>query len=184
MSAADAARDTALAALPDTDGMAQAQEVMPGVWLGPYSVARDAAELAKIGVTHVVSLSAEGNCSVGGITYLEHPLVEVECTLQAGAQQLAALVPSCTAFVGAAVAEDSRVLVHCLHGRTRSAAMASCIRAVLLEEEFADAYEAVRTCRDVHVPEEWHAILAAAVNRKRKLSEGQRGSGSQGEGAV
>eukprot|EP01050_Picozoa_sp_SAG11_P029031 SAG11_NODE_8007_length_1071_cov_0.887860_1_plen_191_part_00 len=114
-------------------------------------------------MTRVLCLAAEGRCALEGITYLEHPLVETHCTLQEGGEQLAELVPTSVAFVAAALGSGSRVLIHCLHGRTRSAAIATCIRAALLKEDFGTAYRVVQACRDVHVPKEWHPRLAAAV---------------------
>ena len=169
-SVADSARDAALrriaAGEEKDDMMSSAQEVMAGVFLGPFAVARDLPELHRLGVTHVLCLSAEGRCGLEGITYLEHALVETHCTLQEGAEQLAELVPSSVAFVAAALESGSRVLIHCLHGRTRSAAIATCVRAVLLQEDFGMAYRAVKACRDVHIPPEWHPRLTAAVGEQ------------------
>jgi len=163
---ADIKRDEALERLQRSGSsiMTEAQEVMPRVFLGPFSVARDEAKLQELGITHVVCLSAEGKCELGSVTYLEHPLVEMDCTLQNGAEQIARLVPSCVSFVQSALASgDGKVIIHCLHGKTRSAAVASCVRAVLLGETFEEAYNRIRKERDVFVPVEWHKRFQKAV---------------------
>ena len=150
-----------------TSSMLEAQEVMPNVFLGPFSVARDAEKLQKLGITHVVCLSAEGTCELNSVKYLEHPLVEVECTLERGAEQIATVIPSCVDFIRHALSketEGNNVLIHCLYGKTRSAAVASCARAILLREGFDEAYERIKKKRDVFVPVEWHERLQAAVN--------------------
>ena len=166
--AADALRDSALLRLGNKDEMQAAQEVFRNVFLGPFSVARDETKLKELGITHIICLSAEGNCSVEGITYLEHALVEVDCTLEAGAAQLSGLIPSCVNFTRSALScEDGRakVLIHCLHGKTRSAAITSSVRAALSGETFVESYGAIKRIRNVHVPDEWHAELSATVDQ-------------------
>lgn len=163
--AVSAARDAAATALADIDPRKHAQLVMDsGVFLGPFSVARDANELRRLGITHIVCLSAEGKCDIPGIVYEEHALVEVDCTLERGIEQLLACLPSCVAFVRNAVAADRKLLIHCNHGRTRSAAVAACVRAVLNNEDYDTAYQAVQRAREyVYVPEAWHPELCRAV---------------------
>mmetsp|Transcript_16318 Transcript_16318/g.26559 ORF Transcript_16318/g.26559 Transcript_16318/m.26559 type:complete len:197 (+) Transcript_16318:182-772(+) len=142
--------------------MNMAHEIMPNVFLGPFVVARDAEQLKALGITHIVCLSAEGCCPFGGhITYLEHPLIERKCHIQ----DIVRTVPSCVSFVHKAISSSSRnrVLIHCLHGRTRSAAVASCVRAVLLGDTFREAYGYVTRVRDVFVPVEWYDVLQGAV---------------------
>jgi len=113
------------------------------------------------------------------VTYLEHRLIEVECTLELGAEQIARVVPSCIDFVQSVLStvndeEDNsgEVLIHCLHGKTRSAAVVSCVRAVCLNESFEKAYSRIANVRDVLVPVEWHGRLQEArlcwKNSKRR----------------
>ena len=109
--AVSAARDVAATALADSDPRKHAQLVVDrGVFLGPFSVAWDVNELRRLGVTHIVCLSAEGKCDIPGVVYEEHALVEVDCTLERGIEQLLACLPSCVAFVRNAVAADQKVL--------------------------------------------------------------------------
>jgi hypothetical protein len=212
----NAARDNALAKLQQQqqqeigdggDSMMQAQEIYPQIYLGPFSVARNALALTRLGITHIVCLSAEGPTVPPAlshnddndnytISYISHPLVEVECTLENGAQQLVAVLPSCLCFVQEALSSSSKkpngggddsehtdhtnttvldqhnhknnrhtVLIHCLHGKTRSAAIAACIVAVLSAHgDFGRAYEQITNCRNVLVPEEWHDELQRGVD--------------------
>lgn len=186
---ANAKRDEAIARLlqqqqqqqqdGDSSSMAEAQEVMPRVFLGPFAVARDGRKLRRLGITHVVCLYAEGRCDSlgsGAVTYLEHPLVEVECTLERGAEQIARVVPSCVDFVQSALSAingdhenngTTKVLIHCLHGKTRSAAVASCVRAVCLNESFEQAYGRIANVRDVFVPVEWRGRLQEVVEEQK-----------------
>ena len=134
----------------------------------------DKEKLQKLGITHVVCLSAEGACELGSVVkYLEHPLVEVECTLERGAEQIATVIPSCVDFIQHALSveteKSNKVLIHCLHGKTRSAAVASCVRAILLREGFDEAYERIKNKRDVFIPVEWRKCLRAAVNEGVEL---------------
>lgn len=156
----------------------EAQEIMPRVFLGPFAVARNEEKLEELGITHVVCLSAEGRCEFHrSVTYLEHPLVEVDCTLDSGAEQIAKVVPSCVDFVQSALrnGNDNKILIHCLHGKTRSAAVASCVRAVLVKEDFRQAYSRIADIRDVFVPVEWHERLQEAiVQASKSMVEAQR----------
>jgi len=173
----DAARDEALSRLHQQSSnsrteddsrtnMDLAHEIYPRLYLGPFSVARSGDELKRLGITHTICLSAEGPSEpFSNMHYLSLPLVEVHCTLEDGARQLADLVPSCAEFARKALEDDfrSKVLIHCLHGKTRSAAMAACLIAILERLSFGEAYQEVKSCRDVFIPEEWHNDLQKVV---------------------
>ena len=59
---------------------------------------------------------------------------------------------------------DNKILIHCLHGKTRSAAIAACIVAILSREgHFRHAYEQIRQHRNVFIPQEWHTELQQAI---------------------
>lgn len=149
--------------------MSRAQEICPRVFLGPYSIASDIDALRTIGITHILSLSAEGRpCFIEhDIVYLEHAIIEVECNLTDGADILARVLPSSLNFVQRALDEDDahKVLIHCLHGKTRSAAIASCCRASILNEELNEAYSAIKRKRPVVVPEAWFPRLREAMRQ-------------------
>jgi len=196
--AIDTARDEALAKLQeasnsnsdkqDPTNLSQAHQIHPQIFLGPFAVAQHADTLRRLEITHILCLSAEGPSrrhQQSGVIYLEHPLVEMECTLEDGARQLAEILPSCFAFVQGALQSrpeglrqttmasqtnqdnnhPNKVLIHCLHGKTRSAAIATCIIAKLSGHcNFDRAYQHVKSCRDVCVPRQWHSDLQRAID--------------------
>jgi predicted protein tyrosine phosphatase len=159
----------------NNDGMGSAQEVYPRVFLGPFKVARSLESLRTLGITHVLSVAAEGEpqfCTEGtGIVYLQHPIIEVDCQLHNGAAMLKDILPSCAQFVTDAIIQEENnnnaVLIHCLHGNTRSAVVASYCRALLAGETFLQAYEVIRQVRDVFIPPEWLSTFEALPSLQR-----------------
>ena len=151
-----------------------AVEIAPGVFLGPLSVAQDQTILQELGISHIISLCDwPHHAGLPGrrdqITYLERPLNDAEISLEFGADQIVSAVAPCVDFIRDAMATGnhlrSKVLIHGLDGRTRSAAVATCVRAVLVEEGFHEAYEALRMIKsDIDIPVPWHSRLNTAVS--------------------
>ena len=153
-----------------TVDMSQATEIADWLLVAPHGIARDKVALEGLGVTAIVSIAAEcGPQFPEAFACHWEPLVEHQCTID----DLAAAVPRCVNFIESALAArpSSRCLVHCMQGKTRSAAVAACAVAVRSGVPFAAAYGELHERRDVCVPDEWLGRLEAVVESMRRVDE-------------
>ncbi|KAF8479531.1 protein-tyrosine phosphatase-like protein, partial [Russula ochroleuca] len=96
-----------------------ASEVLPRLYLTDLFTARDEAQLTYLGITHVVSVIEHAP-----ILPETHSLRTLHIPLSDSSDQdILAHLPVAISFIHNALAEgpDSRVLVHCLMGISRSA---------------------------------------------------------------
>lgn len=99
------------------------QEILPSIFLGPYSATRNLEELQRAGITHIVSL---WDCSESKILKVHHPdrfkYLQLEIS-DAATQNLITLFPQVKQFIDQAILrEDGKVLVNCMSGISRSPA--------------------------------------------------------------
>ncbi|KAH9983943.1 protein-tyrosine phosphatase-like protein, partial [Russula vinacea] len=127
-----------------------ASEVLPRLYLTDLFTARDNAQLTHLGITHVVSVleHAPGFPQAWSLQTLHIPLSD------SSDQDILAHLPVATSFIRNALAEspDSRVLVHCLMGISRSATIV-CAYLIATSRMTADeALNAVREKRPIVCP--------------------------------
>ena len=141
-----------------------ATEITERLYLGSLSAARDRDALERLGITAIVCVAAEGRPYFPEtLRYLElqRPPVEHTC----GIQDLIVELDRIEQFVMTQWRQKKcRVLVHCVHGRTRSAAVVTYLLAKHGSNSIAEAYAFVAAKRDVFVPEEWLAALQAKMD--------------------
>ncbi|KAF9132430.1 hypothetical protein BGW39_000143 [Mortierella sp. 14UC] len=99
------------------------QEILPSIFLGPYSATRNLEELQRAGITHIVSL---WDGSESKILKVHHPdqfkYLQLEIS-DAATQNLITLFPQVKQFIDQAILrEDGKVLVNCMSGISRSPA--------------------------------------------------------------
>lgn len=99
------------------------QEILPSIFLGPYSATRNLDELQRAGITHIVSL---WDGSESKILKVHHPdrfkYLQLEIS-DAATQNLITLFPQVKQFIDQAILrEDGKVLVNCMSGISRSPA--------------------------------------------------------------
>ncbi|KAG0056420.1 hypothetical protein BGZ83_005135 [Gryganskiella cystojenkinii] len=116
------------------------QEILPSIFLGPYSATRNLQELQRAGITHIVSL---WDMSESKILKLHHPehfkYLQLEIS-DAATQNLITLFPAVKQFIDQAILrENGKVLVNCMSGISRSPAF---VVAYLMEATGMD-YEVV-----------------------------------------
>lgn len=163
--------------------MDEATEITPQVYLGPLSVARDQEALKAIGITAVVCAAAEGRpffpdsfayCDVG------QDLIEHTCGIKNMLQIIDHVWDFCEPMLLQATHDDydndvmkkhqqHRILVHCVHGRTRSAAVVVYLLARLENATISQAYQCVRSRRDVLIPQEWLVAMQTKLDRQVKV---------------
>ncbi|KAF9977568.1 hypothetical protein BGZ75_010280 [Mortierella antarctica] len=116
------------------------QEILPSIFLGPYSSTRNLEELKNAGITHIVSL---WDSSESKILKVHHPdqfrYLQLEIS-DAATQNLITLFPAVKRFMDQAILqENGKVLVNCMSGISRSPAF---VVAYLMEATGLD-YEMV-----------------------------------------
>ena len=161
--------------------MDQATEITKQLYLGPLGVARQRETLHQLNITAVVCVAAEGRAYFPrDFAYWESagdPIVEHTChchDVVGALDQVWDFVSSHTTDVRHP--EEGRVYVHCVHGRTRSAAVVTYLVAKMENTTIAEAYERLRTKRDVFVPDAWLQALQDKLSADRSgLSQNERG---------
>ncbi|KAG0209757.1 hypothetical protein BGX28_009977 [Mortierella sp. GBA30] len=116
------------------------QEILPSIYLGPYSATRNLEELRSAGITHIVTL---WDSSESKILKIHHPdqfkYLQLEIS-DASTQNLITLFPAVKRFMDQAILqENGKVLVNCMSGISRSPAF---VVAYLMESTGMD-YEVV-----------------------------------------
>eukprot|EP01105_Mastigella_eilhardi_P004685 TRINITY_DN1627_c0_g1_i1.p1 TRINITY_DN1627_c0_g1~~TRINITY_DN1627_c0_g1_i1.p1 ORF type:complete len:208 (+),score=61.21 TRINITY_DN1627_c0_g1_i1:594-1217(+) len=93
-------------------------EVVPSLFVGAVSCSGDVAELKHLGIDHVLSVGVPPQVTASKITYKQVALGDMVTA------DLLGVLPEACDFIDAALAKrDSRVLVHCHAGQSRSAAV-------------------------------------------------------------
>ncbi|KAJ1380915.1 protein-tyrosine phosphatase-like protein, partial [Ochromonadaceae sp. CCMP2298] len=86
------------------------------VFIGNVAAANDVEALERCGVTHIISLGCEPSNRLQGAEYLAF-----QCILDTPETLILGILNSTDRFITAARAAHCRVLVHCVHGQSRSA---------------------------------------------------------------
>jgi atypical dual specificity phosphatase len=127
-----------------------AVEIVPGVFLGDLAAAESAAVLSKCGITHVLS-AMRGVVRIPSTHTCAHHQFPIEDNPFA---ELAAHLPAATAFVTDALRErpDGRVLIHCVQGVSRSAAVVAAYLVVRFGWTVEHAVAHIKSCRPAADP--------------------------------
>ena len=120
-----------------------ADEVVPGVWLGGENAARDRQGLRERRILRVLSVHEEPERLGVDDGMLRCHAVRVN-DLPAEADLLRAEIPAALSFLREAAIAKEAVLVHCMYGRSRSATV---IIAWLMYEKGLSLSEALALVR-------------------------------------
>lgn len=127
-----------------------ASEVLPRVYLTDLFTARDETQLSALGITHVISVMEYAPMfpQTRSLRTLHIPLSD------SSNENILAYLPATTSFIGDALAEspDSRVMVHCLMGISRSATVVCAYLVATARMTPHEALVAVRAKRGIACP--------------------------------
>ena len=152
------------------DKMAQASPITNQLFLGPHTVARNRDELSKLGITAIISMTAECGIQFPDDNTLEYcfladKLVEHTCTIE----DILDIIDDVYHFAAEKLKYPSeKILIHCVQGKTRSAAAAAYIVAKSSGTSIDQAYQFIKSKRDVFIPEAWLSALQIKINDSSK----------------
>jgi len=143
------------------DKMASASQITDQIYLGPHTVARSREELAKLGITSIISMTAE--CGIQfpeddtlQYCFLAENLVEHTCTIEDVLDILDDVVDFASNKMNK---PEEKIFIHCVQGKTRSAAATAFILAKTSGQSIDQAYEFIKSKRDVFIPKDWLTAL-------------------------
>ena len=139
------------------------QRVLQGLYLGSVDAAQNLPALRARGITHVLTVAKE--LSQEWPAEFAHKYVAVQDSETVENDLLSQFAP-CNAFIDGARAAGGGVLVHCLAGRSRSAAV--CAAYLMHAAEAAGADAALRHVREARP---WVEPNAAFVAQLRSYEE-------------
>mmetsp|Transcript_23295 Transcript_23295/g.52316 ORF Transcript_23295/g.52316 Transcript_23295/m.52316 type:complete len:185 (-) Transcript_23295:1242-1796(-) len=135
------------------------QEIVPNLFLGPYGAAKDAEELRKRGITHIliVRSTLERRLDPKFPNLIHYHIVEVP---EGPTENLILYFTECNACIKNAIESGGKILVHCNAGLSRSAAVVVAYVMESLKMPFADAIQLVQSRRCcIHISEALHNQL-------------------------
>ena len=142
-----------------TDCIFEANMIVDGVYLGNINSVYDFDQLKANGITHIISAIAGFNPpSPLSFQYL------VIDALDSTNSKISDCFESCNSFIKTALDNDGKVLVHCMAGRSRSAAI---VGGFLIHQFGMSSVEAVslmQTKRPIVQPNESFMIQLEAYN--------------------
>ncbi|KAJ3104499.1 hypothetical protein HDU97_009112 [Phlyctochytrium planicorne] len=129
------------------------QEIIPGLWLGPYSCARDLSQLTTHGITHILSIMDSKEREYMRKTFPDRFVYHFIEVSDSPMQNLIPFFPEGKEFIKRSLQAGGRVLVYCNNGLSRSPAF---VVAFVMEDQHMDydtAYSFVqqkRFCMNPH----------------------------------
>ncbi|XP_058796395.1 dual specificity protein phosphatase 15-like isoform X3 [Phymastichus coffea] len=121
-------------------------KVLPGLYVGNYRDSKDAAQLERFEITHILAIHDAARRLHSDKHYL--------CILAADSpdQNLSQYFPICNDFIHSARLRGGNVLIHCLAGMSRSVTLAVAYIMSTTDLSWKDALKVVRVGRAVANP--------------------------------
>ncbi|OAJ40102.1 hypothetical protein BDEG_23875 [Batrachochytrium dendrobatidis JEL423] len=123
------------------------QEIIPGLWLGPYSCARDNSLLHLKGITHILCVRESNEEMMVRMRFPEEFHYLCIQASDSPLQNLIPLFPKATSFIHTAITNGGSVLVHCNGGISRSPAFVVAYMMDMHDMQFAAAFQFVQSKR-------------------------------------
>ncbi|XP_065348927.1 dual specificity protein phosphatase 15 isoform X1 [Cloeon dipterum] len=149
----------------------EATKVLPGLYVGNYRDSKDAAQLERFEITHIVAIHDAARKL--------HPDKHYLCVLASDSpgQNLSQFFPLCNDFIHAARLRGGSVLIHCLAGMSRSVTVAVAYIMSVTNLGWKEALKVVKVGRAVANPnlgfqrqlDEFEAFKL--VEERRRLQE-------------
>ncbi|CAG8463544.1 8889_t:CDS:2 [Paraglomus occultum] len=132
----------------------QMQEILPGLFLGPYSYSKEFNQLKANGITHIVSIRDASEKRIIRPRFPEHFLYfEIEVS-DSPNERLIPHFPAAKQFIDEALNSGGRVFVHCNGGISRSPAFVVAYVMETAKMDYQCAYTFVQNRRFCMNPNE------------------------------
>lgn len=132
----------------------QMQEILPGLFLGPYSCSKDLELLQQNAISHIVSIRDSSEKMLLRPRFPEHfRYFEIEVS-DSPNERLIPHFPQAKAFIDDALYNGGRVFVHCNGGISRSPAFVVAYVMETVKMDYQQAYSYVQNRRFCMNPNE------------------------------
>jgi len=139
--------DCTLGYVVDTNPDLQVGNILPELYLSSVDVAAELTQIETLGITHVLNVASNK------IEYFADKLIYKHVRIMDLPQtHLTKYFPECFQFINDAISSGGRVLVHCMAGVSRSAAVVIGYLMTAKQMTFDEAYEFVKEKRPVIRP--------------------------------
>ncbi|GAA6055509.1 hypothetical protein JCM3770_006295 [Rhodotorula araucariae] len=162
----------------------EAQEILPGLYVGPFQPSWKLDKLQAMGITHILCIAEGREAHLFKPRFPEHFVYLIQDIRDADDQNLIRIFPHAQAFIDSALSAGGRVYVHCGDGISRSPAIVTAyvmIKTGLTHDDAFAFVQARRFCvaprtEFVHQLEAYRPIILAsqAVAADRGAQAGQR----------
>ncbi|GAA6038510.1 hypothetical protein JCM8097_004605 [Rhodosporidiobolus ruineniae] len=162
----------------------EAQEILPGLYVGPFQPSWKLDILQGLGITHILCIAETREQHLFRPKFPDNFVYHIEEIRDADDQNLIRIFPQVRDFIDSALVQGGRVLVHCGDGISRSPALVTAyvmIKTGLTHEDAFAFVQARRFCvaprtEFIHQLEAYRPIILAsqAVAADRNAQAGQR----------
>ncbi|GAA5837473.1 hypothetical protein JCM3766R1_000457 [Sporobolomyces carnicolor] len=162
----------------------EAQEIVPGLYVGPFQPSWKLEILQGLGISHILCIAESREAHLVRAKFPEHVTYLIQEIRDADDQNLIRIFPQAQAFIDGALSSGGRVLVHCGDGISRSPAIVTAYIMMKTSLTYEDAFAFVQARRFCVSPriefvrqlEAYRPILLAnqAVAADRNAQSGQR----------
>ncbi|GAA5830927.1 hypothetical protein JCM11251_005081 [Rhodosporidiobolus azoricus] len=162
----------------------EAQEILPGLYVGPFQPSWKLDTLRGMGITHILCIAESREQHLFKARFPENFVYHIQEIRDADDQNLIRIFPAARDFIDSALTAGGRVLVHCGDGISRSPAIVTAyvmMKTGLTHEDAFQFVQARRFCvaprtEFIHQLEAYRPIILAtqAVAADRNAQVGQR----------
>lgn len=148
----------------------EAQEILPGLYVGPFQPSWKRETLDHLGITHILCIAETREAHILKPKFPADFVYLIQDIRDADDQNLIRIFPQACSFIEGALAHGGRVLVHCGDGISRSPAIVTAyvmIKTGLTHEDAFAFLQARRFCvaprtEFVHQLEAYRPIIMAS----------------------
>ncbi|GAA6009877.1 hypothetical protein JCM11491_000849 [Sporobolomyces phaffii] len=161
-----------------------AQEIVPGLYVGPFQPSWKLDILQGLGISHILCIAESREAHLVRAKFPEHFQYLIQEIRDADDQNLIRIFPQAQTFIDGALSAGGRVLVHCGDGISRSPAIVTAYIMMKTSLSYEDAFAFVQARRFCVSPriefvrqlEAYRPILLASqtVAADRNAQAGQR----------
>ncbi|GAA5972088.1 hypothetical protein JCM3765_001288 [Sporobolomyces pararoseus] len=162
----------------------EAQEIVPGLFVGPFQPSWKLEILQGLGITHILCIAESREAHLVRAKFPDNFQYLIQEIRDADDQNLIRIFPQAQSFIDGALTSGGRVLVHCGDGISRSPAIVTAYIMMKTSLTYEDAFAFVQARRFCVSPriefvrqlEAYRPILLAnqAIGSDRNAVQGQQ----------